>query len=188
MCIRDRLLSYQDYERIRKNSDKYLSQNKNCDCKSKERKEEKIPDIVNQQGHGTSSDVDVTDATSYDVDIQKPKQIPLQFIQPQNVFQDIEFNTKILSMLPAMKKEKGRQLLKELEKKKNMSLSKDNEVVINNKRITGSDLKNLFDIVFSGVRRNSVTGETEFIDYLINENLGHYIESVEQNWYYIGDP
>ena len=152
------LLSYQDYERIRKNSDKFLSQNKNCDCNSNEKKEEKITDIADKQGHGTSSDVDVDttdvpkqgDASSYDVDGQNPKQIPLQFIQPQNVFQDIEFNTKILSLLPAMKKEKGRQLLKELEKKKNMSLSKDNEVVINNKRITGSDLKNLFDIVFLG--------------------------------------
>ena len=185
------LLSHADYSRIKKNSDLYLSQSKNkCDCESKEKKDSVA--VGEQQGHGETTSYDNDDIpkgeTSYDVNTDIPKEIPIQLAQPNNVFEEIELNHKLLSLLPGIKKEKGKALLKELQKKKNMSWSIDHEVVLNDKIISGSDLRKLLDIVFTGVRRNKIIGETDFINFLTNENLGHYVESVSPNWYFIGKP
>ena len=134
------LLSHADYSRMKKNSDLYLSQSKNkCDCESKEKKDSVA--VGEQQGHGETTSYDKGE-TSYDVNTDIPKEIPIQLAQPNNVFEEIELNHKLLSLLPGIKKEKGKALLKELQKKKNMSWSIDHEVVLNDKIISGSDLRN----------------------------------------------
>ena len=189
------LLSYSDYERLKKNNDLYVEL-----CKQKKSiSESKTPSsdvlavetehVQNKEGHGENLDDSVKDFdkdNSYITGVAK--ELPNKYIQPNNEYEKIDLDRNLTSLVPKHKKDKATKLLEELMGKKNLSWDSDNQLIIKEQKIQGSDLKKLIEKVFRGIRRNDYIGEKTFMDYLAEENLAHYIESVEPDWYYIGKP
>ena len=190
------LLSQHDYEKLKKNSDLLISKKTDskscCECKkvenkstSKEKEEDDISeDLSNKQGHGEVLQGEVLNS----FDNKAPLQLPAEYIQPNNEYQAIELNQSAISLVPNLRKDKAKELLEELRKKKTISWCPRNEVTVKDKHIVGSDVRKLIEKVFNGVRRSDNIGEIEFIKYLVEGGLGHYIESVGPDWYYIGKP
>ena len=191
------LLSQYDYEKIKKNSDLFIAQKDSkscCDCKlvektssseEKEKEDSVTNDLKNKQGHGELLQGEVPNSF-HDI---PPQQLPTKYIQPNNEYQAIELaHSSATSLVPKKRKDIAKQLVQELRKKKTISWCPKNEVTVKDKKIEGSDVRKLIEKVFSGVRRSDNIGEIEFINYLTEEGLGNFIESVGPDWYYIGKP
>jgi len=167
------LLNYNDYLKLKKRT---------CDCSKN------IPsndsDIKNTEGHGVDLPKSIPE-NSYQVDL--PKSLPEKYVQPNNVFEAIEMNSSLLSLVPSVHKQNAKYLLEDLQKKKSITWNKEGNLTIREKQIA-SDLKTLLNKVFTGVRKGEISGESEFINFLNEENLSHYIKSAPKDWFYIGKP
>lgn len=185
------LLSFKEFQTLKSNSDKYIQQSK--EIKEVEKQTEKITTLgTSKQGFG---DV-VSNTDNYAVKVAE--ELPSKFKDSKDIYEAL--NTAIndadsydcsseISLVPKIHKATARKLVQELRKKKSIKWGSEGEISLSGKKINGSRIKELLPKVFRGIRAGANKGEEDFIKYLQDENLSHYVKSVsDKDWFYIGKP
>lgn len=170
------LLEYREFTRLKKTQEEY---HKLVAKKSQEKvitePEVKInSDSEDLKGHGSGD--------SYNVSV--PDAIPDEFVDKPTIYDEVT------SLVPKKHKLSARKLVSDLKKRDSIQWCSGNgEITIKKKKIPGSKLKEILPKVFTGLRAGQLQGEEDFMDYLKEIDLEHYIKSVKaKDWFYIGKP